>query len=336
MKLRESRAAIPIVLLIAASLVLAACNFPGSQPTPEGDSVATSAAQTVAAELTQSAAEATEAPPTATDPAASATPEASDTPAGPTTTPTSSTCTDRASFVSDVTVPDDTLMEPGESFTKTWRLRNSGTCTWKTQYDLVFDSGRAMGAPASIPLPGNVPPNSTVDLSVDMTAPSTDGTFRGNWLLRNEDGETFGIGSDASTAFWVQIQVGPTPTPEPEVYNLGKFDLKQTFSMDLDEITGVSHSSPDNDLFFEAETATDKFLTPQNGAQIKLMGGSVPSHADCESASLSTTRVDLDTFAEGDFFCFETNEGRLGIMQIENITGGSSQTITVDVRTWEK
>ena len=225
-------------------------------------------------------------------------------------------------------------MDPGESFTKTWRLRNSGTCTWNTQYDLVFDSGRAMGAPASIPLPGNVPPNSTVDLSVDMTAPTTNGTFKGNWLLRNEDGETFGIGSDASTAFWVQIRVGPTSTPEPETYKTGHIDVDQTYGVDLDEIE-LAPINDARDMKFTAATSTDKYLEPWNDAKLLLWSSGVPSYADCAGASLSDANIDLDDLSEGSQVCFLTTEGRYGRLEIEAISGGTSQTLTLDVRVWE-
>ncbi len=319
-------------LLVAASLFLAACNLPGMQATPESDSLATAAAETVAAELTQAATEAAQTPATDTPPPATATPAAADTPAESTDTPSPTGCTDRADFVTDVTVPDNTFFEAGESFTKTWRLRNAGSCTWTTQYSLVFDSGRAMSGPASVPLPGSAPPNATMDLSVDLIAPTTDGTHRGNWMLRNADGEEFGIGSNAQTAFWVQIRVGPTPTPEPDVYNSGKVDIDQSFLADLDSIAQTSSGA---DIWFEAVTSTEKYLTPRNGASLGLMS-SVPTHSDCASASLESDRVSLDDFGEGDLFCFETNEGRFGRFEVENITGGSSQTITLDVLTWEK
>src|SRR5512138_302063 len=75
-----------------------------------------------------------------------------------------STC-DRAQFVADVTVPDGAKFAPGSAFTKTWRLKNVGTCTWSTSYSLVFSSGEPMGGPASIAFPLNVPPGQMVDLS---------------------------------------------------------------------------------------------------------------------------------------------------------------------------
>lgn len=333
MKTRVRRAAALIPLLCSLALLLVACNFPGGTATPAGDPFATAAAQTVAAELTQSGADATPAPATATE-GASATPAPTDTPGGATATPNGAACTNRVDFVSDVTVPDDTVMEAGEDFTKTWRLRNSGTCSWDTQYDLVFDSGRSMGASAAVPLPGNVAPDSTVDLSVDMTAPASNGTYRGNWMLRDPEGQKFGIGTNASTAFWVQIRVGPTPTPEPETYKTGKDDLRSSFRMDLDEIEAETADSSDNDFWYHA-AVDDDYVEPVNGALFRHMGDEVPSHADCDDASLSSDPIPFADFDVGDFFCFESTEGRLGIMQIENIGADSWNTLTVDVRVWE-
>ena len=88
-------------------------------------------------------------------------------------------CTDRAQFISDVTVPDGTRFNPGATFTKTWRLRNIGTCTWTTGYSMVFNSGNQMGGPASVPMPSSVAPGQNVDVSVNLTAPNTAGHYIG-------------------------------------------------------------------------------------------------------------------------------------------------------------
>ena len=121
---------------------------------------------------------------------------------------------DRASMIADVTVPDGTLFAPGSVFNKTWRLKNIGTCTWTTAYAMVFDSGNQMNGPASLGLPNNVAPGQTIDMTVQLTAPSTGGSYRGYWKLQNANGVRFGIGTSASSAWWVDIRVsGPTATP---------------------------------------------------------------------------------------------------------------------------
>jgi hypothetical protein len=122
-------------------------------------------------------------------------------------------CIDKASFVSDVTIPDNTFVAPGQSFVKTWRLRNDGTCTWDTNYALAFVGGHSMGGPTSAPLQRPVAPGNTADLSVALVAPAANGAYQGKWQLRDADGNLFGIGGDSGSAFWVRVVVGPTPTP---------------------------------------------------------------------------------------------------------------------------
>lgn len=123
-------------------------------------------------------------------------------------------CSNRAEFVRDVTVRDNTRIQPGEAFTKTWRLRNAGTCTWTTAYALVFDSGDQLSGPDVAVFPAAVPPGRTVDLSASMIAPLQKGLYKGLWKLRSADGQTFGIGP-RSQAFWVLITVPVTVTPTP-------------------------------------------------------------------------------------------------------------------------
>jgi hypothetical protein len=190
---------------------LSACNFPVATSTP--DLVATAAAETLSAQLTTIAQPqpTTPAPPTAI-PISPTTAPSPTTAASLTPSQTSVPC-DRAEFVSDVTYPDGTDLAPNAPFTKTWRLRNSGSCTWTSSYSLVFDHGDSMGAPASISLTaGTVAPGQTVDVSVNLTAPATAGTFRGYFRLRNTSGVVFGIGPQAQTAFWVEIEVVPATT----------------------------------------------------------------------------------------------------------------------------
>src|SRR6266498_789024 len=128
-------------------------------------------------------------------------------PAAVTTSSASAAACDWAQFVADVTVPDGTRYDPGTAFTKTWRLRNIGTCTWNTSYTMVFDTGTQMGGTASVALPNNVAPGSTVDVSVNMTAPSSAGHYIGYWKFKNASGTLFGIGFNANRDWWVDINV---------------------------------------------------------------------------------------------------------------------------------
>ncbi len=120
---------------------------------------------------------------------------------------------DWVGFVGDVSVPDGSVFAPSTAFTKTWRLKNLGTCTWTTAYALVFSSGSAMGGPAAINLLSSVAPGQMMDISVNLTAPAAAGRYRGYWMLQNPSGVKFGYGPQANKAFWVDITVaGPKVT----------------------------------------------------------------------------------------------------------------------------
>ena len=200
----KSSRLVSIVLFLA--LVLSACNLPGGTQEPESNSagaVLTAAALTVEANLTQAAVQnpptvaviptSTIAPPTVTLAVASATSNA------PVATATQN-CDD-ADFVTDVTIPDGTVLDPNESFTKTWRLKNSGTCSWTPSYAVVFNNGDSMSGPATQALVGNVNPGQTMDISVNLKAPGSSGDYTGYWKLRNAAGVTF-------ATFYVTIKVG--------------------------------------------------------------------------------------------------------------------------------
>ena len=189
-------------------LILSACNMPrNSTPTESGSSlIYTAAAETVNAQLTLA-----NRPPGTPFSAATFTPPGlppSSTPL-PSGTPVPSATPlpcDLVKFVKDVNFPDNTKVNAGESFVKTWRLQNDGSCTWTTSYALVFSGGDQMGAPAAVPLTGNVSPGGTIDLSVTLKAPTDGGTFRSEFKLRNASNVIFGVGND-NKPFWVQIKV---------------------------------------------------------------------------------------------------------------------------------
>ena len=132
-------------------------------------------------------------------------------------TATAVTYCDWVMFVKDVTIPDGTELGPGEIFTKTWRLQNRGTCTWTSDYMLVFTSGDPMGGTTAVRLPGRVAPGQTVDVSVTLTAPNSPGRQVGYWMLRNPSGQLFGYGNNAQKAFYVDIQVSRDVLPHGEV-----------------------------------------------------------------------------------------------------------------------
>jgi hypothetical protein len=111
-----------------------------------------------------------------------------------------------AAFVSE-TLPDDTRLGPGASFTKSWTLRNSGTTTWKSAdgYRFAFDHEQQFGAPAFTQLGTGeaIAPGQEKTWSVAMTAPTTPGTYRGYWQMDHATDGRFGV------LVWAQVVVNP-------------------------------------------------------------------------------------------------------------------------------
>ena len=198
------RIPVGITALMAAAL---ACNISVNAPVEQPNPAFTAAAQTVAAELTAlgslpSPTGGVASPiPGSTLPAATLQPLPTST-SFPTSTfvPTATQLCDKAAFVQDLTIPDGSILAQAQVFTKTWRLKNIGTCSWTPSYPVVFFSGEAMSGPAVQALAGNVDPGQTVDISVNLKAPPSNGNYTGYWKLRNASGVTF-------SQFYVQVSV---------------------------------------------------------------------------------------------------------------------------------
>ncbi len=220
----------PILTLITCfSLLISSCNLPLVGLSPSStvqvpDIVGTAAALTVQALSTQivQTTEPQQMPPTFTlapnvPTSTVAVLAPSDTPE-PTLTntrvpPTATTGPlDKLGKVVDVSYADGTQVNPGTTFTKTWRLTNAGNTTWGPGYAVVFFNGDAMNSPASVPITANVSPNATVDISVALTAPSTAKSYTGYYKIRNAGGALFGFGNNADQAFWVKVTVGVPAT----------------------------------------------------------------------------------------------------------------------------
>jgi hypothetical protein len=119
-----------------------------------------------------------------------------------TQSPSGQIACDSSSYISDVTVPDGTVITAGSSFVKTWLLQNTGACTWTAGYRLSFHSGDLMGGSDSL-VASSVPAGSQSSISVNLTAPSTPGVYTGQWQMKNEQQQPFG------NIITVVINVGP-------------------------------------------------------------------------------------------------------------------------------
>jgi uncharacterized protein YkwD len=200
---------------------------PPAVETPPAASSATPVAASPAAALATNTPDPTQSQPSST--AIPPTPSAA--PPTPTTTttvdPQTRSCFDQAVFVDDLTIPDGTLVSQSETFTKGWRIKNDGTCAWDENYALVFAGGENMNASLSNPVPATEP-GEFADIYIDLIAPQQGGSYTGNWWLRNNAGEYFGVGVPPNGKIWVAINiqffipdppstgpVSPTPPPAP-------------------------------------------------------------------------------------------------------------------------
>ncbi len=222
------------VFYIILAILLSACGLNRLTPAAtqmDASAALTAAAGTAQARLTQlyqstpSPAPATPAPPTDTPTIASQAPTLAATnpltstiavsatlPAATATTApvaTGAPSGDKAQFVIDLSIPDGTVIAPGASFKKTWKVKNIGTTTWTTAYTLVHVSKDPLTGPSSVSMPEEVAPGDSVDISVELTAPEETGKYTSYWNFGNAQGKLFG------DQIYVQIVVGePGETPE--------------------------------------------------------------------------------------------------------------------------
>ena len=213
-----------ISLLIGIAVIAASC---GSPAQPQND-ISTAVAQTVQAQnsLTKvSVLPTLTAVPTLQ---ATSTPDAvsTNTPAAVSSNPG---CIVSAELVGE-SPPDETLLSPGEYFWKTWTIRNTGTCTWNTSYNLVFWDGDLMGGLTSYPLSEIVAPEETFDIPIYLQAPAAEGIATGYWRFQAPWGEYFGVGAQ-NLSFYVQVNVSEADKLKYEVTSV-------TYKLDREPQTG--------------------------------------------------------------------------------------------------
>ncbi len=133
-------------------------------------------------------------------------------PTAPPPMPTPPGCVDDSAFVADVTVPDDSVFQPGDRIDKIWRMKNTGSCTWGAGYRWAYVKGAKMGAPDSVAVP-YTEPGQTADLYVVFTAPAQPGTYTSYWRLRDPNGNLVGH----QTMMRIIVPAPPVSPPPPTV-----------------------------------------------------------------------------------------------------------------------
>ncbi|MCB8984095.1 MAG: hypothetical protein H6659_09735 [Ardenticatenaceae bacterium] len=152
------------------------------------------------------------------------------------TTQTGTHCTDAATFIADVTIPDNSQVSANTGFIKTWRVRNSGTCTWDGRYQLTHAGGHLLGAITNhFPLAQIVAPGQTIDLSVSLVAPAAPDTYQGDWKLVNPGGAAFGVGR-SNSPLWVKIVVPGAQVGQSSISGYAWQDKNQNNVADANEL----------------------------------------------------------------------------------------------------
>jgi hypothetical protein len=303
------------ITFAVSAFILSACNFPTENNAD--NTAATAVALTANAVFTQAAE-------TAAIPIASATtaPGATLLPTNtslpptvppPTVTKTPIPC-NRASFVKDVTYPDGAEVAAGSSFTKTWRIKNNGSCTWTSGYVLLFDSGDQMNAPATGPVTsGTVAPGETVDISVNLTAPGAPGSYQGNFKLRSADNIVFGINANAQGPFWVKIVVpAPTatatnvpPTPTATIAPIGDLSIIEVFLSTHAEVIIRVSTQPAASL-----SGNFQYTVYADGAQVAQGTCPVPTGSNaCWTGYTVSGSHSIQTVIDSNNAIAESNEG---------------------------
>ena len=214
-----------ILMLFLAMFVLSACIMSASgEPTKSPEEIQTMAVLTYQGQLTQTA---LAVPTTTFTPSPTETPIiivtfaspeggsenlATDTPVGDEQPggDESIDCYD-LSYVRDVTIPDNTVMTPGQTFTKTWLVSNSGTCAWEPGFVFNVVGGEAMDG-VSVTLNQTVDPGRQYEFSIPMVAPTDiTGEIKGIWQLSDTNSNFFGDG----VYVLIEIPGGATPTATP-------------------------------------------------------------------------------------------------------------------------
>ncbi len=299
---------VSVTLLLAASL---ACAAPGAGS--GGDATATFAVALTSAFATAQAAN-LPSPGVATqgNTQASATPTATDTPItlpqatsvkpsdtpAPSNTPGVQGCSDGAQYVADVTIPDNTVLNPGQAFTKTWRLKNSGSCTWVGSYQFAFVADNQLGGPASVAINGNVTPGSLYDVSVNFVAPSTPGTYKSSWRMKNATGQLFG-----SSPFVQIVVASPTATFTNTAAATATFTPTATLTLPPPVALGSS-ANDYNGNWFNNDVSTGGItqiqIAPVSATQINIHAWGRCHPADCDwgvgAGTVAGTTITINNF----------------------------------------
>ena len=192
------------------------------------------------------------------------------------------------------TIADGTTFKAGETFTKSWTLKNVGDCDWTTDYRFVFEGGDQMNGQTSLNVPSVIEPGETVTFNINMTAPTTDGNYTGVWRLKSADGEKLG-------KYWVDITVGVNGgnagDSQPSDTNKKSFSITHVnFTLEYD-YGGFCPYLVEGWILIEASGAGDLYYTESSSAEGKFVA---KGHLHFTKASIKYLPITLKITEGGD------------------------------------
>jgi hypothetical protein len=246
---------------------------------------------------------------------------------------TTAPCFNDSHFITDVTIPDGTILQPGEQFNKVWRLKNSGTCTWTSGYLFVFTGGEAFSGSKSVSLSNEVLPGAEFEFQLTLTAPTTPGQYSGSWKLHDPQGVPFG------NQFWVTVNVEVPWT----VVSEGTATLYVNNHFDL-----YSGTITNPDTGHIAALSSDKvFLNLQatNGSVFGMpTDNSEPDANECRKRAEGDYTSDQATGEvdwSGNYICVKLNNNAISRVYIKQSLSTAKlelaeKFIEIDHKTWEQ
>jgi len=242
----------------------------------------------------------------------------------------------------DVTIPDGTRLRPGQSFSKTWRLVNAGSCTWGQGYAAVWFSGEVLSPSRIQFLRSVVAPGQAVDITIEMIAPKKPGTYQSNWKLSDPNSNLFGIGPNGDAPFWVVIEViedlsSPTPavtltaTLALDIYHQGEARLALGDGVNLD--TGEVNTGSQDDIAFVLDDERGYILVVQGSARFARFGTDQPTDSDCRNLDLLSGSIGVEELTELDTICYRTGQALPGFFRVIESDLVDNQ-VTLEFVTW--
>ncbi len=187
-------------------------------------------------------------------------------------------CQPGVTLAADVTIPPGTRFATPQPFTKVWRVRNSGNCTWTpSNYTLRFVDGEQMGTQTQILIPGAIQPGATVDIAIPQVAPDAAGRHSAHWQLFHRSGQAVPGPDGTPVTLAVDIEVlpsGQTILPQPLYFLYEQSGTPQIWRMETDARTVTQITNEPQPVITLDVSATGKiayvsqyqiFITDANG-----------------------------------------------------------------------